>query len=232
MQNQLGTYLNDFIALFFPNICLCCENALPSGVPYICPTCQYNLPKTHNYKTEVPHIEQKLAGSVQFKYLLAYMHFHKKGIVQKLLHELKYNHKDEIGVMLGRWFGHDLLLAGFQDEFDIIVPVPLHPSKLKKRGYNQSEAFAIGLSEVLKAEVVNALIRNVASETQTRKSRVERQENVASIFEISDVDLVLNKRVLLVDDVLTTGATIISCGNKLIGAGVSTFSVAVIAATQ
>ncbi|MFT6827846.1 MAG: putative amidophosphoribosyltransferase, partial [Roseivirga sp.] len=82
------------------------------------------------------------------------------------------------------------------------------------------------------AEVVNALIRNVASETQTRKSRVERQENVASIFEISDVDLVLNKRVLLVDDVLTTGATIISCGNKLIGAGVSTFSVAVIAATQ
>lgn len=232
MQNQLSSYLNDFVALFFPNICLGCENALPSGLSYICPTCQYNLPKTHNYKTEVPHIEQKLAGSIQFKYLLAYLHFHKKGIVQKLLHELKYNHKDEIGVMLGRWFGHDLLLAGFREEFDCIVPVPLHPSKLKKRGYNQSEAFANGLSEVLKTEVVNALVRNVSSETQTRKSREERQENVASIFEINDINLILNKRVLLVDDVLTTGATILSCGNKLLSAGVSEFSVGVIAATE
>jgi ComF family protein len=232
MQNQLSRYLNDFVALFFPNICLGCENALPSGVSYICPTCQYNLPKTHNYKTEVPHIEQKLAGSVRFNHLLAYLHFHKRGIVQKLLHELKYNHKDEIGVMLGRWFGHDLLLAGFQDEFDCIVPVPLHPSKLKKRGYNQSEAFANGLSEVLKADVVTALIRNVASETQTRKSRIERQENVESIFELTDANLIRNKHVLLVDDVLTTGATLISCGNQLIAADVSDFSVAVIAATQ
>jgi ComF family protein len=232
MQNQLSTYLNDFVALFFPNICLGCENALPRGVSYICPTCQYNLPKTHNYKTEVPHIEQKLAGSVRFDHMLAYLHFHKEGIVQKLLHELKYNHKDEIGITLGRWFGHDLLLAGFQDEFDVIVPVPLHPSKLQKRGYNQSEAFANGLSEVLKVDVVNALIRNVASETQTRKSRIERQENVESIFEVSNPNLVINKRVLLVDDVLTTGATLISCGNKLIAADVSGFSVAVIAATQ
>lgn len=228
----MSSYLNDFVALFFPNICLGCENGLPSGVSYICPTCQYNLPKTHNHKTEVPHIEQKLAGSIQFKHMLAYMHFHKKGIVQKLLHELKYNHKDEIGVILGRWFGHDLLLAGFQDEFDLIVPVPLHPSKLKKRGYNQSEAFANGLSEVLKTEVVNALVRNVSSETQTRKSRAERQENVASIFEIDDVNLILNKRVLLVDDVLTTGATILSCGNTLINGGISEFSVGVIAATE
>ncbi len=88
---------------------------------------------------EVPHIEQKLAGSVHYSHLLAYVHFHKKGIVQKLLHELKYNHKEEIGTMLGRWFGHDLLLAGFQNEFDIIVPVPLHPSKLKKRGYEPND---------------------------------------------------------------------------------------------
>lgn len=228
----MTTYLSDFVALFFPNICLGCESALPNGVPHICPTCQYNLPKTHNYKIEVPHIEQKLAGSVRYSHLLAYVHFHKKGIVQKLLHELKYNHKEEIGIMLGRWFGHDLLLAGFQNEFDIIVPVPLHPSKLKKRGYNQSEAFAKGLAEVLKMEVVNALVRNVASETQTKKSRIERQENVASIFEVAEPNLVIGRRVLLVDDVLTTGATIIACGNQLINVGVSEFSVAVIAATQ
>jgi ComF family protein len=231
MPNGLGAFFDDFIALFFPNVCLGCEKGLPHDVQFICPTCQYQLPKTNNYKIEVPHIEQKLAGSIHFKYLLAYLHFHKKGIVQQLLHELKYNHKAEVGIILGRWYGHDLLLAGFQDEFDVIVPVPLHPSKQRKRGYNQSEAFASGLSEVLKKDVANALERTEASETQTRKNRIERQENVQSIFKVCNSKEVQNKRVLLVDDVLTTGATLISCGNQLIEAGIKELSIGVIAAT-
>lgn len=232
MPNGLGSFFGDFVALFFPNVCVACEKPLPNGLQYICPTCQYQLPKTNNYKIEVPHIEQKLAGSIRFKYLLAYLHFNKKGIVQQLLHELKYNHKEEIGIMLGRWFGHDLLLAGFQDEFDMIIPVPLHPSKQKKRGYNQSEAFAKGLSEVLKADVVNAIVRTEDSQTQTRKSRLERQDNVKSIFEVSLPDVVKGKHVLLVDDVLTTGATILACGDKLTQADIDELSIAVVAATQ
>ncbi|MFT6970118.1 MAG: ComF family protein [Roseivirga sp.] len=232
MPNGLGSFFEDFVALFFPSICIGCEESLPQGVQHICPTCQYQLPKTNNYKIEVTHIEQILAGSIHYKHLLAYLHFHKKGIVQKLLHELKYNHKEEVGIMLGRWFGHDLMVAGFQVEFDLIVPVPLHTSRQRKRGYNQSEAFAKGLSEVLKTDVVNALARIEASETQTRKTRMERQENVKSIFEVILPSMVANKRVLLVDDVLTTGATLIACGEQLQQAGITELSIGVIAATQ
>jgi len=180
----------------------------------------------------VPHIEQKLAGSVSFKYLLAYLHFHKKGVVQKVMHQLKYNHMEEIGTMLGRWYGHDLLLNGFKDEFDMVIPVPLHPSKERKRGYNQSEAFAKGLSEVLKMEVYLGLKRVTPTETQTRKSRSERLKNVEDVFEVTKDASLEGKHILLVDDVITTGATLLTCGSKLINAGAQELSFAVIAATE
>ncbi|KYG83667.1 hypothetical protein AWN68_02350 [Roseivirga echinicomitans] len=198
---------------------------------HICPTCQYELPKTNNYKQEVPHIYQKLAGSIPFNHMLAYLHFQKKGIVQHILHELKYNHKEDVGVMMGRWYGHDLLLGGFATEFDFIIPVPLHPSKQRKRGYNQSEAFANGLSEVLKTDVYIGLKRVTANETQTRKSRAERLDNVEAIFEVINASEVQEKRVLLVDDVITTGATLLACGNVLIAAGVKELSFGVLAST-
>ncbi|WP_339606553.1 ComF family protein [uncultured Roseivirga sp.] len=199
---------------------------------HICPACQYSLPKTNNYKEEVPHIYQKLAGSIRFNHMLAYLHFQKKGIVQHVLHELKYNHKEDIGLMMGRWYGHDLLLGGFSNEFDLIIPVPLHPSKQRKRGYNQSEAFAKGLSEVIKTEVYIGLRRVAANETQTRKSRAERLENVNAIFEAVDPIELKEKRVLLVDDVITTGATLLACGNVLIEAGVKELSFGLLAATR
>ena len=232
MASKLNLILSDFVSLFFPNVCIGCNSGLPSGVSFICPACQYELPKTNNFKVSVPHIEQKLAGSIRFEHVLAYLHFHKKGIVQKVMHELKYNHKEEIGIMLGRWYGHDLLLNGFKDAFDMVIPVPLHESKQRKRGYNQSEAFAKGLSEVLKMEVCLGLKRTTPTDTQTRKSRSERLKNVADVFEINPVIALRGKRVLLVDDVITTGATLLTCGNKLVEAGVGTLSFAVVAATD
>ncbi|MGW8123420.1 ComF family protein [Roseivirga echinicomitans] len=232
MQSKLNLILNDFVALFFPNTCIGCRGSLPNGVQHICPTCQYDLPKTNNYKEDVPHIRQKLVGSIPFNHMLAYLHFQKKGIVQHVLHALKYNHKEDVGVLLGRWYGHDLLLGGFQNEFDMIVPVPLHVSKQRKRGYNQSEAFANGLSEVLKMEVCNGITRVTASETQTRKSRVERQENVSTVFKAENSLLLKDKRVLLVDDVITTGATLLACGNVLQEVGIKALSFGVIAATN
>lgn len=232
MPSKINLILNDFVALFFPNVCIGCKGSLPNGLRHICPTCQYDLPKTNNYRKDVPHISQKLAGSIPFKHLLAYLHFQKKGIVQHILHELKYNHKEDIGTMLGRWYGHDLLLGGFQNEFDLIIPVPLHFSKQRKRGYNQSEAFANGLSEVLKVEVYDGLRRVLANETQTRKSRAERLENVKAIFGTIDPSGLNEKRVVLVDDVITTGATLLACGNLLIEAGVKELSFGVIASTH
>ncbi|WP_323755603.1 ComF family protein [Roseivirga sp.] len=231
MPSKINLILNDFVALFFPNICIGCKGPLPNGLKHICTGCQYELPKTNNYKEEVPHIYQKLAGSIRFNHMLAYLHFQKKGIVQHILHELKYNHNEDVGLMMGRWYGHDLLLGGFSNEFDLIIPVPLHPSKQRKRGYNQSEAFANGLSEVLKVEVCIGLRRVTASETQTRKSRAERLENVKAIFEAVDPVELKKKRVLLVDDVITTGATLLACGNVLIDAGVEELSFGVLAST-
>lgn len=225
--------LNDFISLFFPNTCVGCDESLPRGVKFICPSCQLELPKTGNHKIEVPEFEQKLRSLIDFKYVLVYMHFHKQGIVQRLMHELKYNHKPEIAELLGRWYGGELVSGGYEKEFDCVVPVPLHKSKLKKRGYNQSEGFAKGLAEAFSVECLpHALVRNRANETQTRKNRQERWENVEGLFEPQDNAALMGKHVLLVDDVLTTGSTLLSCGEGVLSAKPASLSFGLIAAAK
>lgn len=233
MASQQDSLLSDFVSLFFPNTCVGCDEALPRGVRFVCPSCQLELPKTENHKTEVPEFEQKLRSLIEFKYVLVYMHFHKQGIVQKLMHELKYKHKPEIGELLGRWYGAELADAGYQTEFDCVVPVPLHKSKLRKRGYNQSEGFAKGLAAALAAECLpNALIRNRANQTQTRKNRLERWENVEGLFEPKDPGSLSARKVLLVDDVLTTGSTLLSCGEAVLKAKPASLSFGLIAAAR
>lgn len=233
MSSQQDSLLNDFISLFFPNTCVGCDEALPRGIPFVCIDCQLELPKTANHKVEVPEFEQRLRNLIEFKHVLVYMYFHKEGIVQKLMHELKYNHKPEIGELLGRWYGSELADAGYGEEFDCVVPVPLHKSKLRKRGYNQSEGFARGLAEALSAECLpNALIRNRANETQTRKNRLERWENVEGLFVPRDMSLLSGEKVLLVDDVLTTGSTLLSCGEAVLLAKPTSLSFGLIAATR
>ncbi len=233
MASQQDSLLNDFISLFFPNTCVGCDEALPRGTRFVCPACQLELPKTGNHKVEVPEFEQKLRNLIEFKHVLVYMHFHKQGIVQKLMHELKYNHKPEIGELLGRWYGGELADAGYRGEFDCVVPVPLHKSKLRKRGYNQSEAFARGLAEALSAECLpDALMRSRANQTQTRKNRLERWENVEGLFKPTDLTLLTNKRVLLVDDVLTTGSTLLSCGEAVLLTKPASLSFGLIAAAK
>jgi ComF family protein len=233
MPSKQVSLLSDFISLFFPDTCVGCDESLPRGVPFICPSCQLTLPKTENHITEVPQFDQKLRNLIAFKHVLVYMHFQKQGIVQRLMHELKYNHKPEIGELLGRWYGAELAGTGFDKEFDCVVPVPLHKSKLRKRGYNQSEAFAKGLAEAFSIECLpNGLVRNKANQTQTRKSRQERWENVAGLFEVKDKSVLEGKHVLLVDDVLTTGSTLLSCGEAVLEARPAALSFGLIAAAK
>jgi ComF family protein len=233
MRLQQDSLLNDFISLFFPNICIGCDEVLPRGVNFICPSCQLALPKTGNHKIAIPSFEQKFTGLIDYEHVLVYMHFHKQGIVQRLMHELKYNHKPEIGQLLGRWYGTELAEAGFGTAFDCIVPVPLHKSKLKKRGYNQSEGFAKGLAEALSAQCLpDALARKRANETQTRKNRQERWQNVEGLFEPLEGEKLQGKRILLVDDVLTTGSTLLSCGEAVLEARPASLSFGLIAAAK
>jgi ComF family protein len=161
---------------------------------------------------------------------MSFLRFSKKGASQSLLHQLKYKNKPEIGVELGRLYGNILRQNGFSNNWDQITPVPLHPLKQKKRGYNQSEQFAIGLSKALDIPVVLSLIRNQFTETQTKKSRLQRIENVAEVFDVDSMKDVNGKRLLLVDDVMTTGATLITCANVLLEKGCQFVDLAVIAA--
>lgn len=150
-----------------------------------------------------------------------------------MLHQLKYHHHPEIGVKLGKVFGRELAERGLKQAFDIITPVPLHPTRLRKRGYNQSAKFAEGLSHALAVPWSESIsVRKGRTKTQTRKSKIDRWENVKNAFSIAEGKLVEGKKVLLVDDVITTGATLEACGMHLINSGCSHLSIACIAEAQ
>jgi len=210
-----------------------CEDSLTKGEKIICLHCRYHLPLTNYHQLPDNPLERRFMGKVNVKHAWAYLKFTKQGRVQKALHNLKYNGKKKVGELMGIWYGEELKRAGLGVQFDLILPVPLHPSKLRKRGYNQSDTFAEGLSKAMGVEwSPRILLRNTASATQTRKKRLERWKNVERIFEVGDAEQVQNKRILLVDDVITTGATLESCVEVLLEAGSAAVSIAAIAAAQ
>ncbi|MEB2783395.1 ComF family protein [Algoriphagus persicinus] len=161
---------------------------------------------------------------------MAYLKFTKGGNSQKLLHQLKYRNKPQLAQELGSLYGKILNENGFEKCWDIIVPVPLHPMKQSRRGYNQSEQFGIGLSEGLCVKLENGLARRKFTETQTQKSRLERMHNMDDVFEVSPHSAITNKSILLVDDVMTTGATLCACANVLLANGAKNVDLVTIAA--
>lgn len=211
------SYLNDLVSLLYPNLCMACSENLPSREEIICLRCQHKLPKTNfHLEKDNPFIE-RFWGRLSLENGASLYHFVKGGRVQELLHRLKYLGKHEIGLRLGQGYGHQLRESPFYKDIDLIVPVPLHPRKERLRGYNQSAMFAKGLAESMgKPWSKNALLRNTFTETQTHKSRVERLENVLEVFEVANTKALENKHILLVDDVMTTGATLEACGSKIL----------------
>lgn len=172
-------------------------------------------------------------GLLPIEDIFAFLKFTKGGKVQKIMEKLKYENCPEIGALLGQWYGAELKEAGILNRFDLIVPVPLHSSKLKKRGYNQSDFFAKGLSHALDVPWDGkVLVRKIKSETQTKKSRAERFKNVSGIFELASRESVIGKRLLLVDDVITTGATLFASAQPLINGGCSNISLATLAVAR
>ena len=206
----------DFINLLYPQPCLACGTILTTTEDSICTSCIINLPKTNYHLHNENPLNKIFWGRVSIEMVAAYYFFNKGNKVQNLLHQLKYKGAKNVGEKIGLLYGYELLESNNFKDVDFIVPVPLHPKKLKKRVYNQSESFANGLSQSLNKEVVtNLLLRTVNSETQTKKSRFNRWENVATIFTISNASAIDGKHVLLVDDVITTGATIEGCAQLL-----------------
>lgn len=221
------------MSLFFPRYCRGCYHSLVKGEDLVCTNCILEMPKSH-YHLEADNLfYQKFRGRLQVKYVMTLFKFVKESRVQQLLHALKYKHQPEIGELLGRVYGQDLLEANFKNAFDLIVPVPLHKSRRRIRGYNQSEEFGKGLSQMLEVPCDDSCLTRMAkSETQTQKSKLSRWENVSSIFHVVKPEPIAEKRILLVDDVVTTGATLEACGQALLRAGCKELSIACIAATQ
>ena len=205
-----------FFNLLYPNLCRLCNTHLVGNEELICTSCRMALPKTYFNTFDMELLATRLYGQIRFDHVLAYLKFYKSGITQSLLHQLKYDNCPEIGDMAGRWFGHMLVEKNLVSTFDIVVPVPLHKKKLHQRGYNQSERIAVGIAESSGINLaLKSLVRTRMNESQTNKSRVERWQNVENIFTVRKPELIKDKRILLIDDVITTGATIESCAIAL-----------------
>ena len=232
---MLRPLLTDLAALFFPRLCLACREPLVAGEAHLCTGCRAELPYTDYHLLPPDHnpLARRFWGKLPVRHTLSYLRFLRHGRVQHLLHQLKYQGQSQVGSVLGQLYGAELAAAGLDQEFDLIVPVPLHRRKLARRGYNQAEAFATGLSAALPCpSAAHALRRTEHTASQTRKGRAERWQNVATVFEAPDPQMVLGRHILLVDDVLTTGATLEACGAALLAAGASAVSIATIACAE
>jgi ComF family protein len=230
MKLAVKEIINDFISLVYPSYCLACSQSLIKGEEIVCTGCLLDMPKTNFHKADKNPLLERLSLRMPLRHAFAYYHFKKGSKVQELLHAFKYNNHPEIGVKLGKVMGQELLKSGFENAFDIIVPVPLHHTRKRTRGYNQSEEFAKGLSETLEIPYTNNFVqRNVKTLTQTRKTKLKRWQNVKEVFEIKVNEEIKGKKVLLVDDVVTTGATLEACASPLFAAGCCELSVGCIA---
>ncbi|AKP51145.1 ComF family protein [Cyclobacterium amurskyense] len=224
-------YWRDFLSLVLPETCCLCKRSLFPFEDQLCKICVSQLPVTNYHLIpEENDLKIKLLGLAPVNKVMAYLRFSKKGYSQKLLHQIKYKNKAELARVLGLNYGFLLKKNGYKDVWDYIVPVPLHERKLQIRGYNQSEQFAIGLADALETECKNLLLRKLPTETQTNKSRIERWENVSEVFETKNKDEIKDNSLLLVDDVMTTGATLASCAISLNSCKPRSIDMAVLAA--
>jgi len=224
-----GQMWADFVQLFFPRACVGCSQGLLRGERWLCSQCLRDLPLTQYHHWPDNPVYERLLGRLPIASAQALLHFRKDSITQRLLHALKYGGRPELGAFLGRVYGK-MLADGPHEPWDAIVPVPLHRSRLRRRSYNQSECFARGLAEELHLPIIKtALVRDQATETQTRKDRAHRWENMQQAFAMVNGTAVAGLRILLVDDVVTTGATLEACGRQLLEAGCATLSIVCIA---
>jgi ComF family protein len=216
-MNLRHSYLADFVNLLFPRLCQACASNLLGTEELICTSCLYNLPYTNFQFQPDNMVAQQFWGKIDLQYAYALLYFEKGGKVQHLMHQFKYQGMQKIGNKLGGISGQKLLQNTQLQPVDMVIPVPLHKSRLRERGYNQSANFAHGLAAKLAAQVEeHNLIRTVKTATQTHKNRFARFENMQQVFAVKQPERLENKHVLLVDDIITTGSTLEACAQELL----------------
>ena len=225
------SWMYDFYNLLLPELCPVCKNVLMRNEGIICTSCNYNLPRTRFRCYQNNPVSQLFWGRVMVENANAYFHYQKGSLYQHLIRDLKYHGRTDIGIAFGRMMGDDLRGSDFTSA-DLILPVPLHPRKKRERGYNQSDFIAAGLSECLGIPYhTDLLVRSAESLTQTHQSRVQRWQNVENIFSFNDPASIENLHILLVDDVVTTGATLEACSASILGVNGARVSIATIGFT-
>ncbi len=209
-------FLNHLINLFYPQVCPACGTLLMHNEEIVCLSCRYLLPKTLYEKNADNPLAQMFYGQVNLHAVTAEFFFSKTGKVQHLLHQLKYEGNKDAGIFLGQQLGESIKDAELFRGIDYIIPIPLHPKKEHLRGYNQSYVIAQGVEDKTAIPIMkDCLYRKVFTSTQTKKSREERWENVKDIFDVKNGERLKGQHVLLIDDVLTTGATLLAAANTL-----------------
>lgn len=222
--------IDDCISLVYPRLCLACGHHLPPRQTSVCVSCQYHLPKTNFHLEKENRFTERFWGRIDIHTATALYYFSKGGRTQQLIHQLKYNNKPEVGFRMGKLLGEIIAKADLYNDIDLIVPIPLHTQRKKFRGYNQSDVFAKGLSEAMHIPwAADAVIRKLNTATQTKRSRMDRFNNVADAFKVTKTNLLEQKHILLVDDVLTTGATLEACATKILAIPNTKISMATIA---
>lgn len=231
----MKSLLTDLINLLFPTLCIGCDQVLPQSDQLLCTKCRLDIPETNDHRSP-NHNEShnKFAGKVPIRYVTSYARFAKGGVMQQAIHRIKYGGNKDAATSFGRWYGAILNNhSSIANDVDMLVGVPLHRQRLRQRGYNQADQIASGLGDSMRVPArSDVLIRTKFKSSQTKKNRLERWANVETVFSVADANSVRDKHIAIVDDVLTTGATIEACAAELLRAGCREVSVITLAVTQ
>jgi len=222
----------DFLHLFFPHVCAGCGSDVIDTGHQLCLHCLSDLPATNFYQQPGNPVEKKFYGRLPVRNAASGYFFTKDSLIETLIYELKYKGNKAIGFYMGQMLGTLLLENERFNEVDAIVPLPLNARRLKKRGYNQSRVLADGITTVWHKPIIdNVVIRKVNTETQTHMGRITRWENMDGVFAVADPAVIQNKHLLLIDDVVTTGASLEACGAEIIKVPGTTLSIGTLAYT-
>lgn len=204
--------LRSILDLFFPKVCFACQFQLSDFEQYVCTHCRHSLPVTNYHLDGDDSVLKVFYGRAKLEHATALLRFEKKGITQQLMHNLKYKGHEDVGVFLGKWLGTELKEAKDYQTIDLVIPVPLHKKKLRKRGYNQVAKFGQEIASQLETNYCDDVLIKITNTTsQVNKTRLGRWINNDELFSIQNKEKITNKHVLLVDDIITTGATMEAC---------------------
>lgn len=220
-------YLNDFFHLLFPEKCRTCSNVLIDNESEVCINCEIDLFPTAFKHQEELEIRKRFPDQSLFERVYTFARYEKGNKAQLLIHALKYNNNIKLGELVGDNIGHYLQFNDLAKEFDVLVPIPLHKKKLIKRGFNQSHQIALGIQQKIKKQIIHdeILIRTKEGSVQAKKNRTQRVDDLSSVFDVNFNAKYRDKHLLLIDDVMTTGATLNVCASQLKSAGYQKVSI-------